>query len=294
MRLTVFVPPCAAAALTLALSFAAAAAMSSPREQDLARTVAQVESRLDARVGLILADTGSGLSWGHRADEHFLMNSTAKMPVCGAVLARADAGGLSLAEAVPVREADLLPWAPATEDQAGGSMTIAELCLAALDMSDNTAANLLIGRLGGPQEVTQFFRSIGDQVSRLDRREPDLNTFVPGDLRDTSTPAAMAAMLRAALLEDALSPASRSQLAEWMSHGSVTGALLRRDAPADWTILDKSGGGDQTRSLIALILPEGRAPWIAAIFLSDAETDFTTRNEALQELGAAIIEVIQE
>ncbi|MFD1910761.1 class A beta-lactamase [Halodurantibacterium flavum] len=282
----------AAAGLALGLSLASHALAETPL-QHLAATVAEIEDRFDARVGLVLTNSGTGESWAHRADERFLMTSTAKVPLCGAVLARVDEGALSLSEALPVTDADILSYAPVTETRVGDSMTIADLCLAAIDMSDNTAANLLIDRLGGPQAVTQFLRDSGDPVSRLDRREPELNTFAPGDERDTSTPAAMADTLRNLLLGDVLTPASREQLADWMARGGVTGAFLRRDAPGDWIIHDKSGGGDQTRSIVALITPADGAPWVATIFLSDADVDFATRNAALQELSAAVIAVIR-
>lgn len=282
----------AAAGLALSLSLTTTA-FAQASMQHLADTVAQVEDRLDARVGLVLTDTGSGQIWTHRPEERFLMTSTAKAPICGAVLARADAGTLSLTDELPVRDADILSYAPVTENRVGDSMTIAELCLAAVDMSDNTATNLLIDHLGGPQAVTQFLRDSGDPVSRLDRREPDLNIFAPGDARDTSTPAAMADMLHSLLLGEVLTPASRDQLFDWMSHGGVTGALLRRTAPADWKVADKSGGGEQTRSIVALVTPTDGAPWVVTIFLSDADADFSTRDAALQDLSAAVIAVIR-
>ncbi len=283
----------AAAGLALGLSLATNALAETPL-QHLADTVAGIEDRFDARVGLVLANTGTGESWTHRADERFLMTSTAKVPLCGAVLARADEGTLSLTEELPITDADILSYAPVTETRVGDSMSIADLCLATVDMSDNTAANLLIDRLGGPQAVTQFLRDSGDPVSRLDRHEPELNTFALGDNRDTSTPAAMADTLRNLLLGGVLSPASRDQLADWMVRGGVTGALLRRDAPADWIIYDKSGSSDQTRSIVALVTPADGDQWVATIFLSDADVDFATRNAALQELSAAVIAVIRD
>lgn len=281
-----------AAGLSLGLSLASAPLAQTPFEA-LANTVEQVEEQLGARVGLSLVETASGLSWTHREDERFLMNSTMKVPLCGAVLARRDAGELSLHDELPVRQSDLLAYAPVTEKRAGGEMTLAELCFAALDMSDNTAANLLIDHLGGPQAVTRAFRGTGDTVSRLDRREPELNSFSPGDPRDTTTPAAMTETLRGLLLGNVLSPASRGQLAEWMSHGGVTGNLLRAEAPEGWVILDKSGSGTHTRNLVALVTPDGRSPWIVTIFVSDVDAGFATRNGALQDIGRAVMAVIR-
>ncbi len=284
--------PRLAATLALGLSLATSA-VAQDAEDRLAETIHRVEDRLDARTGVMVRDTGSDWTWAYRAEERFLMNSTVKPVICGAVLAEVDGGALTLDEVLPIRDENLLSYAPVTETRVGESMSIGDLCLATLDMSDNTAANLLMDRLGGPQEVTAFLRDIGDPVTRLDRREPELNTFAPGDPRDTTTPAAMLDTLQAMLLGDALTPASRAQLAEWMSRGGVTGALLRAEAPADWEIADKSGGGDQTRNIVAMVTPRDHAPWLVAIYLSDADVDFVTRNAALQEIGAAVMAVLK-
>ncbi|WP_223162898.1 class A beta-lactamase [Roseivivax sediminis] len=274
------------------MSFASFASAETP-QSTLARTVGQIEGRLEARVGIALVDTGSGATWSHRPDERFLMNSTAKVPICALVLAQRDEGDISLSDALTVRESDLLSYAPVTSEHVGESMSMSELCLAALDMSDNTAANLVLDRAGGPEAVTDLFRQAGDPVSRLDRREPDLNAFTPGDPRDTTTPAAMAATLRELLLGETLTVASREQLAAWMSHGAVTQDLLRSHAPAGWEIFDKSGSGDQTRNIVALVSPSNGAPWLVTIFISDADTDFATRNAALKDLSAAVMAVIR-
>ncbi|WP_111494222.1 class A beta-lactamase [Marinobacter bohaiensis] len=277
-------------ALGLCMTTAAVAKTSLERLSD---TVEKVENQLDARVGLSLVDTGSDFSWSHRADERFLMNSTIKVLICGAVLARVDEGAMSLADPLPVRQDDILSYAPVTKEQVGQDMTLGELCYAALDMSDNTAANLLLEHLGGPASVTRFLRRIGDSVSRSDRYEPALNTGAPGDPQDTTRPVAMSDTLSKLLLGEALTADSRDQLVAWMSHGGVTGALLRDDAPASWHIADKSGSGDTTRNIVALITPDDGAPRIVTLYISDADADFKTRNAALKELGAAVIGVIE-
>lgn len=293
MRLKASVLSRLAAGLFLGLPLASASSAQSPVET-LSDTVARIEERLAARVGLSLVETGSELSWAHREHERFAMNSTMKTPLCAAVLARRDAGELALTDTLRVTPGDILSYAPVTKGHVGSEMTIAELCLAALDMSDNTATNLLLDHIGGPQAVTAFFRSTGDALSRLDRREPELNAFAPGDPRDTTTPVAMTETLRRLLLGDVLSPGSRDQLAAWMSLGGVTGDLLRADAPQGWQILDKSGSGSHTRNIIALVTPEDDAPWVVTIFISDTDADFATRNAALQEIGSAVMAVIRD
>ncbi len=292
MRITAHVLSRLAAGLSLGLCLSTVAPAQTPVDT-LANTVSEVENRLGARVGVMLVDTGSDRSWAHRADERFLMNSTVKAPVCAAMLKQVDEGALLLSDTLVVRQDEILSYAPITKTRVGTEMSLSDLCFAALDISDNTATNMLIDHIGGPQAVTAFFREIGDEISRLDRREPELNTFAPGDPRDTTTPRAMSETLRALLLDDVLAPMSRIQLAEWMSFGGVTKNLLRADAPDGWLILDKSGSGSHTRNIIALITPEGADPWIATIFISDVDADFATRNAALQEIGSAVMAVIK-
>jgi beta-lactamase class A len=283
--------PFLAAGLSFGL-LAPAPAFANDAEQHLAATIEQIERDLDARVGLVIRDSGSDWSVSFRADERFLMNSTFKTMLCGAVLHRVDAGDIDLDERIGIEAADILEYAPVTETMAGNTMSVGALCHAALDMSDNTATNLLIDQIGGPQSVTAFLRAIGDPVSRLDRREPELNTFTPGDPRDTTTPAAMVATMETLLTGDALTPQSRTQLVDWMSGGGVTGALIRASTPEGWHVADRSGSGDFNRNIVAMVTPPDREPYFIAIFLSDAEADFDTRNAALIELSEAVMEVV--
>lgn len=283
--------PLLAAGLALGL-LAAAPASAQDAELRLAETIDRIEQRLDARVGLLVRDSGSDWTVSYRADERFLMTSTSKTMLCGAVLDRVDAGEIDLDEPLEIEAADILEYAPVTEAMVGDAMTIGELCFAALDMSDNTATNLLIDRLGGPQSVTEFLRGIGDPVSRLDRREPELNTFAPGDPRDTTTPEAMLSTMEALLTGDALTPQSRAQLTEWMSQGGVTGALIRASTPDGWMVADRSGSGNFNRNIVAMVTPPEQPPYFIAVFLSDADADFDTRNAAVIELSEAVMDVV--
>lgn len=283
-----------AAALAFALSSASPAAATTPDAQ-LRDVVQTIESDLGARVGVLVRDTATDWAWGHREDERFLMASVFKSVLCGAVLDRVDRESLSLDERIEIDAEDMLDHAPVTETRIGGTMTIGELCLATLDWSDNPAANLLIERLGGPQEVTAFLRRNGDPVTRLDRMEPDVNIFAPGDPRDTTSPAAMLSTWEAMLRGQALSPRSRQTLEDWMSRGAVTGGLIRAHTPAGWTVADRSGAAQgYTRNLVAMVTPPDRAPYFVAIFLSDSPADFATRNAAVVEIGAAIVDVLRE
>lgn len=282
------------AVLLLGLTFSAVAAKAQGAERGLAATIADIEARLGARVGVFVGDSASGWQWGHRENERFLMASTFKSLLCGAVLEQVDRGAVSLSDAVTVRGEEVHGHAPVTKDRIGQPMRIDDLCMATLDLSDNGAANLLVDRLGGPGQVTAFLRRIGDATTRLDRKEPELNTFVPGDPRDTTSPAAMAGSWKAMLLGNALSAESRARLIDWMSHGGVTGALIRAHTPKGWAVSDRSGGGrHHTRNIVAIITPPGHAPYLVAIYLSDTPANWRTRNDAVSQLGAAVIRLIQ-
>ncbi len=283
--------PLLAAGISIGLLAGLPAVAQTP-EARLAATIDRIEHELDARVGVMIRDSGSEWSFTHRPDERFLMTSTFKTMLCGAVLQRVDEGDLDLDEQIMIAPAAMVAYAPVTETMIGNMMSVGDLCYAALDMSDNTATNLLIDRIGGPQSVTEFLRDIGDPTSRLDRREPEVNTFAPGDPRDTTTPVAMATTMETLLVGGVLTDQSRAQLVDWMSEGGVTGALIRASTPDGWHVADRSGSGNFNRNITAMVTPPADAPYFIAIFLSDADADFNTRNAAVIDLSDAVMQVI--
>ncbi|WP_128255736.1 class A beta-lactamase [Falsirhodobacter deserti] len=260
----------------------------------LPATITRWETQLSARIGVALHDSGSGQSWGYREDERFPLNSTVKVPICGGILALADQDQLELEEGVTITEGDILSYAPVTREHVGEQLTVSDLCFAALDRSDNTAANLLIRRAGGVGALTEFLRGIGDDVTRLDRMEPELNSYDTGELRDTTTPAAMIATLQRLAQGDALQPASQERLVGWMQPGGVTGPLLRPSIPEGWDIADKSGAGDNSRSIVAMITPPGGAPAFLAIYIAQTDADLNTRNAAVAEIGAELVRILKD
>lgn len=255
----------------------------------LSRKLVEVEEKLDARLGVVIVDTETGREWAQRADERFPMCSTFKLLGCGAVLARVDAGHEDLNRRIRFESSDVVTYSPVTEHRVGGEgMTLAELCEAALTMSDNTAGNIILESIGGPGSVTDFARSLGDDVTRLDRWETELNEATPGDPRDTTTPAAMTANLRRLVLGTTLSQTSRDQLIAWMVANKTGDAKLRAGLP-DWRIGDKTGGGDYgTMNDIAILWPPGREPVIASIYMTQTEASFDDRNAAIAEIGKAM------
>jgi len=216
------------------------------------------ERETGGRIGIYAENLATGAKIAWRADERFVMCSTFKASLAACVLARVDRGGEQLADLIPYGKADLLDYAPvAKQNLAAGAISVGEMCKAIVELSDNTCANLLLARIGGPAALTAFWRTLDDTTSRLDHNEPELNRSPPGDPRDTTTPAAMAGNLKRLVTGEALSPASRAQLIEWMI-GCKTGSnRLRGGLPASWTIGDKTGNnGKDASGDIAVIWPK--------------------------------------
>ncbi|CCE11694.1 putative Beta-lactamase [Bradyrhizobium sp. STM 3843] len=253
-------------------------------------TIAEIEAKSGGRLGVALLDTASGELTGHRLDERFPMCSTFKVLAVAAVLARVDAGQEQLGRRIPITQADLLSYAPVTKTHLDSGMTVAELCEAAITLSDNTAANLLLASFDGPPALTRYLQSLGDSVTRVDRIEPDLNEATPGDPRDTTTPAAMAKTVAKLVTGSALSATSREMLIGWMIDCKTGAARLRAGLPSGWRIGDKTGSGSHgSANDVAVIWPQNRAPLIVTSYLT--ETDALSdekRNAVHAEIGRIV------
>lgn len=252
-----------------------------------ANPFAAIEAASGGRLGVAVLDTGSGRRMAWRADERFPMCSTFKLLAAAFVLARVDRGQERLDRVIAVDRTDLPPNSPATAK--ADAMTLAALAQAAVTVSDNGAANLMLDSFGGPAALTRFARSLGDRVTRLDRTEPDLNTATPGDPRDTTTPAAMLATLRTLLLGNALTPASCALLTGWTVAATTGLTALRAGLPDDWRVGDKTGAGEHgTRGDIAVAWPPGRAPVVIAAYLKDTTLDLAGRNAVMADVGRVV------
>ncbi|WP_245775761.1 class A beta-lactamase [Saccharopolyspora flava] len=203
----------------------------------------ELERRYDARLGLFARNAATGRTLAHRADERAALCSTFKVYASAALLRAHGLAGGYFDRVIRYDAGQLVEYSPITETRVGTGMTVGELCAAALQHSDNTAGNLLLRELGGPRAITDFARSIGDPVTRLDRWETELNTAVPGDERDTSSPKALADGLQALLLGDVLGAPERDLLTRWMLGNTTGDARIRAGVPGDWRTADKTGGG---------------------------------------------------
>jgi beta-lactamase class A len=241
-------------------------------------------------VGVFALDTGNGRQISHRADERFAMCSTFKWVLAAAILTRVDLGQLSLGERVSYAPSALLEYSPATRKHVSeGAMTVSELAQAAVTLSDNTAANLLLAKLGGPTAFTAFVRSLGDSVTRLDRSEPALNNNSPGDPRDTTSPRAMVALMRRVLCGDTLSLSNCELLLSWLRACETGKERLRAGLPKDWSVGDKTGSGERgAANDVAIAFPPSRAPILIASYLSDGNSRLPALAAAHADIGRVV------
>lgn len=258
-----------------------AAAQAAAPDTDALR---ELERKSGGRLGVVVIDTGSGKRVGYRDDERFPFCSTFKVMLSGAILARSGKENDLLARHIRYTSTDMVNYSPITQKHVGAGMTVADLCAAALQYSDNTAANLLIHQLGGVEKVTAFARSIGDSAFRLDRMETMLNTAIPDDVRDTTTPAAMAESLRKLALGDALPADARTQLQTWLKGNTTGNKRIRAGVPQGWTVGDKTGTGDHgTSNDIAVVWPPSGAPLIVATYFTQLDATARPRDDVLAD-----------
>jgi beta-lactamase class A len=275
-------------------------ALAAPKAPNLAQAsrfqqqIRQIEANSGGRLGVSILDTHSGLAYAYRGDERFRMCSTFKFLAAALVLSRVDQGQEQLSRRIAVLASDMVPYAPATQPRVGGvPITVAELCDAAVTVSDNVAANLLLKSFGGSLGLTTYARSLGDEFTRFDRIEPDLNEATPGDPRDTTTPDAMLKTMQKIVLGTALSPASREQITRWLIANKTGDKKLRAGLPPGWRAGDKTGsGGHGSNNDIAVLWPPGRAPVLVTCYLTQTSADFGVRDRAIAEVGRLVVGLV--
>ncbi|MDQ2668178.1 MAG: class A beta-lactamase [Gemmatimonadota bacterium] len=251
---------------------------------------AEVERKLGGRLGVAVLDVSTGRRLAYRADERFPMCSTFKWLLAAKVLSLVDAGREQLSRVVPYSQADLLEYAPITRARvAEGGMQVSELIAAAIQYSDNTAANLLLRAVGGPAAVTSYLRGVGDSATRLDRMEPDLNSAVPVDVRDTTTPNSMVADMHSLLVGRKLGKTSRELLLGWLEGNTTGNEKLRAGIPRHWRIGDKTGSGAHgSMNDVAIMWPSAQRAVLVAAYITETAASLGDRNEVLAGVGRAV------
>jgi len=278
-----------AAVLPLLFGTTALRAQTTATVSAIQQQLADLEKSAGGRLGVALINTADNSLILYRGDERFPMCSTSKLMAVSGILKQSETSKDLLSQKVLIQQADLVNYNPITEKHLDAEMSLAELSAAALQYSDNAAMNKLIKQLGGPAKVTAFARSIGDTTYRLDRNEPSLNSAIPGDERDTTSPAAMAESLHQLTLGHALAEPQRAQLVQWMK-GNTTGAeSIRAGLPASWVIGDKTGSGNYgTTNDIAVIWPANHAPLILVTYFTQTQVDAKGRKDVLSSAAKIV------
>lgn len=261
-------------------------ALGADRKSDLLRNH---ESQTGCRIGVCLINTADGSTFGYRSNERFALNSTFKALLVADVLTQNPSSD-ALQKMLYYEESDLVQYSPVTKKHLNEGITVEEACKAALWFSDNTAANLLLDEIGGPSSLTQYIRSLGDATTRLDSWETELNTHPSGDLRDTTTPEAMAGTLHKVLLGDGLLPAQRTQLVNWMKDNKTGGKRIRAALPEGWIVADKTGTGPYGRANdIAVVWPPESDPVVLVIYTDKPQYEASSSNEAIVETAKIVL-----
>ncbi|ASI94660.1 CARB/PSE/RTG family carbenicillin-hydrolyzing class A beta-lactamase [Vibrio rotiferianus] len=253
--------------------------------------LAAIEQHIGGRIGVSVWDTQNDEHWDYRGDERFPMMSTFKTLACATMLSEMDSEKLDKNATAKVEERNIVVWSPVMDRMAGQTTRIEHACEAAMLMSDNTAANIVLRSIGGPNGVTRFLRSIGDGATRLDRFEPRLNEAKPGDKQDTTTPNAIVNTLHTLLEGDALSYESRIQLKIWMQDNKVSDSLMRSVLPKGWSIADRSGaGGFGSRGIMAMIWKENHKPIYISIYITETDLSLQARDQVIAQVSQLILD----
>ncbi|MFD1334441.1 class A beta-lactamase [Oceanobacillus iheyensis] len=253
----------------------------------------KLEEEFDVRLGVYAIDTGADKEISYRENERFAYTSTFKPLAVGAVLqTKSDE---ELEETITYSEEDLVTYSPITEQHVDEGMTLVEIADAAVRYSDNTAGNLLLEAMGGPDELETILRNMGDETIEMDRYETELNEAKPGDIRDTSTAKAMATTLQQYVLEDVLDADRREVLTNMLINNTTGDTLIRAGVPDGWTVGDKTGaGGYGTRNDIGIIWPEGdEEPIVIAIMSSRDEEDADYDDKLIEKTTEIVLQELR-
>lgn len=248
-----------------------------------------LEERSGGRLGVSIVDIAGRKRLVYRENERFPMCSTFKWLAATALLVRSDAAQTQLGKRIRYEREALMEWSPITSKHAGNDgMTLSELCDAAITYSDNTATQLILDEIGGIPQWNAFVRSLGDELTRLDRGEPLLNEALPGDDRDTTTPVAMSSNLIRVLLGDVLRRDSRKQLKTWMLATKHSGARLRNQLPLGWLLADKTGSGKQgtgTANDVGIYWTPTGKPLAISVYLTQAQVSQDEQDAVIAKVG---------
>lgn len=265
-------------------------------EAKLAKKLFALEKQYGGRIGMSFLNTHNNSVLSYRANERFPFASTFKVMAVAAMLKKSESDNRLLHKRIVYTEQQVnnSGYAPITSKHIDTGMTIDALCAAALKYSDNTAVNLLIEQLGGPNKITAFARSINDKHFNLTRLEPKLNLVYPGESQDTTTPAAMTSSLKKLILGNALAKTQREKLKNWLIQNTTGDTKIRASVPSSWIVGDKTGSGRfGATNDIAIIWPQNREPLILSIYYVQKEIDAKHNNQLIREITTNVLNIMR-
>ncbi|MEC6906336.1 class A beta-lactamase [Photobacterium piscicola] len=256
---------------------------------NLEQYLRDTEQQIQGQIGVAVIDTQNNMQWNFNGSERFPMMSVFKTLACANVLYDVQQNKLSLTQKIDVTKAGLINWNPITQNFVGGQMSLQSVCGAAMLMSDNYAANLALELIGGPQGLTTFLRTIGDNSTRLDHFEPKLNYVEKGAENDTTTPIAMMNTVKKLLIGNVLNAENKAQLQLWMTNNMVSDGLARAVLPQGWNIADRSGGGvNGSRTLTVMVWNKYHQPVFIGIFIANSKL------KTLPELNKVMVAISEK
>jgi len=266
----------------------------------LAATISEqiqlIEKRNDGRLGIAIINTGNNQQLNYRANERFPMGCTSKVIGVAAVLSRAESKPDRLNKRIYYGHDDLTTWSPITGKNIDQGMTVKDLCQAAISYSDNSAMNFLVKELGGVQAMTQFARTLGDKSFRQDRTWPEEAKAGGDDVRDSSTPALMAANIYQLLFGTRLDVTSRQLLKKWMLHNTTGVHRIRAGVPKHWQVADKTGTGMYygTTNDIAILFPPNCPPIVVAIYFTQNKKEAKPNSQVVADVTEYVIRYLAD
>lgn len=260
---------------------------------DVSAQVQQLESTYDAKIGVSALDTGTGQTVSYRSDDRFGYASTLKAFVAGGFLSQVPPGARGTVVTWTQEDIDAAGYSPITGAHIRGGLTLSQLAEAAVRSSDNTATNIILKKIGGPEGLQDVLRQAGDNTSEIVNYEPDLNVIAPDSTNDTTTPAAFTSGLYAFLIGTTLTETDRTTLWEWMSGNATGDPLIRAGAPDGWNVADKSGGAYGIRNDIAIVTPPGRAPIILTILTTKNDTSAEYENATVADTAEVVLDALR-
>ena len=253
---------------------------------ELKQQLQKIEQQIGGRLGVAVLNTETNKLWAYNGDQRFPLLSTFKALACAKMLSDIDSGALERDSKTLITQEHLVVWSPITTKSVNSHITVLKACEAAMLISDNAAANIVLDNIGGPKGLTQYLRVLGDETTRLDRIEPDINTALEGDERDTTSPKAMVLTMNRLLYGNELNAESKTQLTSWMVRNKISGSLLRSVLPSKWHIADRSGAGKNgSRAIVASVWRPNTKPYVIAIYLTGKKMGMSDRNKIIAEVG---------